>query len=95
MALSALIVNKTDNVATAVRSLESRESVRISEDTSIEITIIQPIPAGHKFALQKIQRGEPIIKYGEIIGLATQEIASGEHVHIHNVEGRKGRGDKA
>ncbi len=44
------------------------------------------IPAGHKFALRAIACGEYVIKYGEIIGRATQDIAEGEWVHTHNVK---------
>lgn len=43
------------------------------------------IPAGHKYALRNIKAGEYIIKYGEIIGRATQDIQEGEWVHTHNV----------
>ena len=35
-----------------------------------------------------------MIKYGETVGLATEDIGAGQHVHVHNVEGIKGRGDK-
>ena len=44
------------------------------------------IPAGHKYALRDIAVGEYVIKYGEIIGRATQNIAKGEWVHTHNVK---------
>ena len=44
------------------------------------------IPAGHKFALRAIAEGEYVVKYGEIIGKATQTIAEGEWVHTHNVK---------
>ena len=44
------------------------------------------IPAGHKFALTDIAEGEYVIKYGEIIGKATQNIAKGDWVHTHNVK---------
>lgn len=44
------------------------------------------IPAGHKYALRPIACGETVIKYGEIIGRATQDIAEGEWVHTHNVK---------
>lgn len=42
------------------------------------------IPAGHKIATRPIARGAPIRKYGQIIGFASQTIAAGEHVHVHN-----------
>ena len=44
------------------------------------------IPKGHKYALTDIKKGEYIIKYGEIIGKATQDIKKGEWVHTHNVK---------
>jgi altronate dehydratase small subunit len=53
------------------------------------------IPFGHKVALRAIGRGDPVIKYGEVIGLATGPIAPGDHVHVHNVESQRGRGDLA
>ena len=46
----------------------------------------EQIPAGHKYALCDIPKGEYVIKYGEIIGRATQDIAKGEWVHTHNVK---------
>ena len=41
---------------------------------------------GHKYALVDIKKGENIIKYGNPIGHATQDIKKGEHVHTHNVK---------
>ena len=95
MPLEALVLNNKDNVATALRQMESDESIRLENDThDINILLIQTITFGHKFALGDIEPGEKIIKYGEIIGQATARINKGEHVHIHNVEGLRGRGDK-
>lgn len=45
----------------------------------------ETIPAGHKYALRPIGKDAYIIKYGEVIGRATQDIAEGEWVHTHNV----------
>jgi len=47
----------------------------------------EPIPYGHKVALRAIAVGEPVIKYGERMGIARTAIAPGEHVHVHNVRG--------
>ena len=41
---------------------------------------------GHKYALRDIRAGEDIIKYGNPIGHATEDIKAGEHVHSHNVK---------
>ncbi len=37
--------------------------------------------------------GEEVRKYGEVIGLANAPISPGDHVHVHNVESQRGRGD--
>lgn len=92
---SAIVVDRKDNVATALRQLEQGDSIRVELGANvIDVTLSQTIPFGHKFALKDIKPGEPIIKYGEVIGLATGEIMKGEHTHIHNVGGLKGKGDK-
>jgi len=44
-----------------------------------------PIPAGHKVATAAIAAGQPILKYGQVIGAATQDIPAGAHVHTHNL----------
>jgi altronate hydrolase len=43
------------------------------------------IPAGHKIAVREVGKGQPVRRYDQIIGFATQPIAPGEHVHVHNV----------
>jgi len=43
------------------------------------------IPPGHKIATRTIQMGEPVRRYNQIIGFASQAIAAGEHVHVHNL----------
>ena len=40
-------------------------------------------------AARNIAKGEPVVKYGEHIGVASCDIKAGEHVHVHNVEGRR------
>lgn len=51
------------------------------------------IPYGHKIAVRDIKLGELIFKYGEEIGIATQNIKKGDHVHIQNLDSLRGRGD--
>jgi altronate hydrolase len=50
------------------------------------VAVLAAIPAGHKLATRAIAAGEPILRYGQIIGFASQAIGPGEHVHGHNVE---------
>ena len=47
---------------------------------------LDDIAFGHKLSLRKIRKGEEIIKYGEIIGVASRAIPAGEWVHTHNVD---------
>jgi len=95
MTLKALVLHPKDNVATAVRQLESGQSEIIKNGQSnIDIVLLETIPFGHKFALRDIVPGEKIVKYGEVIGQAITRINKGEHVHVHNVEGFRGRGDR-
>lgn len=49
------------------------------------VTVSGLVPPGHKVAVQAIAAGEPVRRYGQIIGVATQPIAAGEHVHTHNL----------
>ena len=92
MKLEALVLTPEDNVATAVCSLGNSDKISIG-DVDV-VTLLQDIPFGHKIALLDIAPGDKIIKYGEVMGQATVSIKRGEHVHIHNVEGLRGRGDK-
>jgi len=88
MSHDILVVDARDNVATALRPLEKGESLEIEVgDSAIEVTVLEPIPFGHKIALADLEPGEQVLKYGEVIGLATQRIAKGQHVHVHNVKG--------
>src|SRR6266481_3427530 len=48
------------------------------------VTTVERIPAGHKVAIRPIATGEPIRRYGQIIGFATAPIAPGQHVHTQN-----------
>jgi altronate dehydratase small subunit len=89
-----MVLNPNDNVATVVRPLEKDEHILLTIGGKLETVILeQSIPFGHKFAIRDIYHGGDVIKYGETIGIATADILIGEHVHLHNVEGTRGRGD--
>ena len=89
-----VVVDEKDNVATALRRLEEGESLQVSVGgKALDVTVLQPVPFGHKIALIGLEKGQPVVKYGEVIGLATQSIGKGEHTHVHNVEGPVGRND--
>lgn len=87
MPQTAIAIDEKDNVATALARLEAGATVQVEiEGQVLDVAVREPIPMGHKFALMNVEPGEPIIKYGEVIGLATRKILKGEHTHVHNVE---------
>ncbi|MEH7117044.1 UxaA family hydrolase [Neobacillus vireti] len=90
--LKFVVLNPQDNVGVALDNLLEGEILHIAQDSIV--TLKNMIEFGHKFSLQSIKQGDFIIKYGEIIGRSSRNIESGEHVHIHNVEGNRGRGDQ-
>src|ERR1700709_969035 len=49
------------------------------------VTTVERIPAGHKVAVKPIAIGEPVKRYGQIIGFGTTAIAPGQHVHVQNI----------
>jgi altronate dehydratase small subunit len=85
-------IHRYDNVAVALVDMPALARVSLGE---IHLVLVQDVPFGHKLALMDIKKGSPILKYGEQIGLATRDIGAGEHVHVHNVESTRGRGDLA
>jgi len=94
IAKRALIMKRTDNVATALEEIEVGDQInaRLEQET-ILLEAKERIPFGFKVALTDIPKGEPVLKYGEVIGRATTHIKKGHLVHVHNVEGTRGRGD--
>jgi altronate dehydratase len=85
-------IHHLDNVAVALTDLAALSEVSVAGSC---LLLRGDVPFGHKAALVDIRLGRPVIKYGEQIGIATRDIAAGEHVHIHNVESTRGRGDLA
>jgi altronate hydrolase len=51
------------------------------------------IPPGHKIAARAIASGQPVRRYNQVIGFASQAIAAGEHVHEHNLDMGPDKGD--
>lgn len=90
----AVVINSSDNVATAVANLPAGSKVSFFlGQKNEELTLKDPIPLGHKFALEDLVQGQEIIKYGESIGSTLSPIAKGSHVHVHNMQSNRGRGD--
>lgn len=88
---AAIRLHPQDPLAVARRDLPAG---MLLEGDAGTITLRQAIPSGHKLALERIEAGELVLKYGQVIGVAKQSIEPGEHVHTHNLglgEGGKRR----
>lgn len=78
-----VIMDSRDNIAVVMASsLPKGKTVAVN---GVSLTAQNDIPFAHKVALRPISKGERIVKYGEPVGIATADIAAGEHVHVHNV----------
>src|SRR2546423_8216778 len=79
----AIVLKPEDDVAVAKASLEKGA---VFEDGARRIEARQDIKPGHKIARRDVRRGQPVRRYGEVVGFGSQDIAVGEHVHTHNLD---------
>ena len=79
------VIDPADNVAVALEDVPVGE-VAYSGAVSGTLRVGEPVPRGHKAALRQIAAGEPVVKHGHPIALATSEIPAGRWVHIHNAK---------
>jgi altronate dehydratase small subunit len=78
-------ISEKDNVATCVADLKKGETVTVRlHGQESQYVAAEDIPFGHKIALEQINAGDSIVKYGTVIGEASQQIMKGEWVHCHN-----------
>ncbi|MBS3977066.1 MAG: UxaA family hydrolase [Syntrophomonadaceae bacterium] len=94
--VKAVVIDPLDNVATSVEDIRADEQIVLDlAGTTGALQVKHVIPFGHKVAVRAIPCGSQVIKYGESIGTATQDIGPGEHVHVQNLLSNRGRGDLA
>lgn len=79
----AVLLHPEDDVAIAKAQLAPGTVLMLSE--GIDVRVRQAIPSGHKVALRAVPAGQPIRRYGQIIGVAIRAVEPGEHVHSHNL----------
>ncbi len=95
-ATRVLVIDAADNVATTLTPLARGTEMAVDRSgTPHNVVLADDIPFGHKFALGPITAGSEVRKYGVVIARATMEISAGAHVHVHNIESNRGRGDRA
>ncbi len=85
-----LRIHPDDNVAMALSDLPAGTPLELADGGACGLVTREAIPFGHKVALAPIRAGESVIKYGTCIGLATADIALGQHVHVHNLRSIRG-----
>lgn len=81
-----------DTVGIVIEKVVEGQNVAVKDITgqpAENIDVKEAIPIFHKIALQSMEKHEPVIEYGQIIGEAVQDIECGAYVHIHNIKTRK------
>lgn len=76
----AVRLHERDNIVVAMDNLGKGDGIPYHD-----VTAKNAIPQGHKAAIDSIKAGCDVIKYGQIIGVASRDIEAGEHVHVHNL----------
>lgn len=90
-----LMMNPADSVVIALEEIPEGATVKVECHDGFlhHVHLKDTIEFGHKFSVKPIAKNQDIIKYGEVIGSASKDIDEGRHVHVHNLEGKRGRGD--
>lgn len=78
MSAAFLTLDPADSVAIALRDLPEGEGLD-------GLTLREPVPLGHKIARQDLAAGDPVLKFGQVIGAALAPIRRGDWVHSHNL----------
>jgi len=89
---NVLVISPNDDVAVALSDLPKGTPLS-TDGRALNIETLEAIPFGHKVAIKPLAKHDEIIKYGASIGIATEQIAPGEHVHIHNLQSVRGARD--
>ena len=87
MIANSILLNEKDNIITTVITLkQGKKAIYFKGKELISIEVKTDIPSCHKIALKNLEKGELIIKYGEIIGRSLTEINEGMLVDHNNIE---------
>ena len=76
-------INPDDNVAVAIENLKAGETLVVDGN---EVTLVSDVPAGHKFALKDLAKGENVVKYGYPIGHAREAQPKGQWMNENNIK---------
>ena len=88
-----IVHDKADTVGVmVVENVKAGEDLTgwiMETDETITLKSLDPVPLGHKIALNNIHSGDTILKYGNDVGRAVAEIGKGHHVHVHNMKTKR------
>lgn len=88
------VINTNDNVGTIIGDDAMGDTdIPIVGSIAAKLEVAEPVPYGHKIALVDLPARSPVLKYGIVIGSLLSSVNKGEHVHSHNMESLRGRGD--
>ncbi len=90
----AIVLNRADNVATLIDPGRAGETCALEGEASGEVRLLEDIPFGHKICVRETAKGAQVVKYGQVIGMASAPVKVGAHAHTHNIESARGRGDR-
>jgi hypothetical protein len=88
-----LVLAVGDNVGVVVTPVTAGGILRTESGQSVKA--VDDVPAGHKIALEDLPKSTGVRKYGELIGVTTCFVRQGGHLHVHNTESQRLRGDLA
>ena len=86
--MNVTIIDAKDNVAVAIEPIAKGDRLE-ARGADLGVTAKSDVTIYHKVAIRDIPKGQPVVKYGEHIGLAAEDISAGTHVHTHNVENHR------
>jgi SAF domain len=91
-AAGAIRLHPADTVVVALHDVAAGTHIRWQGGVQAgDVVVCEAVSLGHKISLMVVQKDSPITKYGATIGVATQDIAKGAHVHIHNIVSARAR----
>lgn len=81
--LQALRLHDDDPLVIAAQDLQAGTHIRVEGDDPL--ALVDTVPKAHKIATRAIHEGEPVRRYGQVIGFASEAIGPGAHIHSHNL----------
>ena len=84
MKYNLYLTHPDDNTGVVLKPVKKGET--LSSKTGLTITALDDIPGNNKVATADIASGTAVRKYGEVIGIAGEDIKTGNWVHTHNIK---------